>query len=108
MPAEQEQGPLAGLRTFIINNELVPVGTATAFVSHAWKYQFEDLAAALEAEPSLSDPAQTSTRPPYLWLDTATVNQVKQVLTLAACLSCSLGSTWRRLRRGARAIRRPS
>ena len=43
MQKEDERGPLSGLVTFLEDKGIVhPVQAATAFVSHAWKYQFED------------------------------------------------------------------
>jgi len=47
------------------------VGSATIFVSHAWKYTFDELLDALDAHVStLDDPAST-----FLWLDVFVVNQ---------------------------------
>lgn len=46
------------------------VGPATVFVSHAWKYPFADLVAALTARfDSASDAALAAAAQPYLWID---------------------------------------
>ena len=74
MRQEDERGPLSGLATFLEDKGIVhPVQAATAFVSHAWKYQFEDLAVAVEAVVEGEVKAS-----PYMWLDICTVNQVEQ------------------------------
>jgi tetratricopeptide (TPR) repeat protein len=50
----------------LARNELDTVGKANRFVSHAWKYRFEDVINSLAAHVDPSD---------YLWFDICTVNQ---------------------------------
>ena len=72
--AHPERALPAGLIAAVERSHVAPVGDATGFLSHAWKYIHAQLIGAVEAFFAAAPPEET----PYLWLDICTVNQVEQ------------------------------